>query len=173
MKLTEGAVKALRRGAVKNDLEINAVTDDGTEWEAGQVIYKDDPKLRKAMKSETPEYNPVLQVEERLWLGFWGVVPTIKFVVTDGEDKIVMYASHRTFAIAKSFMRRWGDGGKGKLGVGMRFQLLDYTTQWEKKGRNHDEDEACIMVETVRAEPKPGKPKMQTKMLSFLRKNGG
>ena len=173
MKLTEGAIKALGRGGVKNDQEINAVTDDGTEWEAAQVIWKEDDKMRKAMASETPEYKPVLQVEERIWLGFWGVVPTIKFIVTDGEDRMVMLTSHRTFAIAKSFMRRWGDGSKGKLGVGSRFQLLDYTTTWETKGKNHDKDEACIMVETVKVEPKPKKPKHQTKMLSFLRKNRG
>ena len=153
MQLTSGAIKALIRGAEKGDQEINAVTEDGVEWDAPQIVWEDD-YMRKAM--EQPEYNPVLEVTKREWLGFWSIIPTIRYTVTDSEDKedeMVMFISHRTYKLAKSFMRKWGDG-KGKLGVGSRFRLMDYTTTVEVDNHfvNH-KDTPCIKVESVRCEP--------------------
>ena len=177
MKITKGAIKALKLGAGKGDEDINAVAEDGKEFMAGQVCCEDDEQLREIMDLE--EYQPVLRVTSMDWLGNWGCVPTIRWHVTDrdeeddedGEEEaqeMVMFISHRSFKIAKSFFKKWGDSKKGKLGVGARFVLVDYTTVFEPKNKFHDKDEAVIMVERIRCEPKP---KKQSSMLAWLRRN--
>lgn len=174
MKLTTGAIKALGLGAKKGNEDINAVLEDGAELMAGQVCCEDDQELREMM--DLDEYQPVLRVTRVDWLGFWGCVPTIRWYVTDREEddddkepeEMVMLISHRSFKIARSFFKKWGDPKKGKLGVGARFMLVDYTTVFESKGKFHDKDEPVLMVERVRCEPKP---RRQTSMLAWLRRN--
>ena len=177
MKLTKGAIAALKLGAAKGDGDINAVLADGKELMAGQVCCEDDKEMREMM--DLDEYQPWLRVTRMEWLGFWGCVPTIRWHVTDRdeedddddketEDEMVMFISHRTFDIAKNFFKKWGDTKRGKLGVGKRFMLVDYTTVFEPRNKFHDKDEAVIMVERIRCEPNP---KRQTSMLAWLRRN--
>lgn len=182
MKLTKGAIKALELGAKKGDEDINAVAEDGKELMAGQVCCEDDRQLREIM--DLDEFQPVLRVTRMEWLGNWGCVPTIRWHVTDRDEEddednedndkeqaegdMVMFISHRSFDIAKNFFKKWGDNKKGKLGVGKRFMLVDYTTVFEHKNKFHDKDEPVIMVERIRCEPKP---KIQGSMLAWLRRN--
>ena len=178
MKLTKGAIKALARGAEKGDGDINAIAEDGKELMAGQVCCEDDRQLREIM--DLDEYQPVLRVTKMDWLGNWGCVPTIRWYVTDRDEEddddddeqaggeMVMFISHRSFSIAKNFFKKWGDNKKGKLGVGKRFVLVDYTTVFEPKDKFHDKDEPVIRVERIRCEPKSHR---QSSMLAWLRKN--
>ena len=180
MKLTTGAIRALAKGAKMGNEDINAVDNDGTELMAGQVQCEDDKFMRKLM--DLDEFQPVLRVTKMDWLGNWGgSVPTIRWYVTDRdeedddddyddkrEDDMVMFISHRTFPIAKNFFKKWGDNKRGKLGVGRRFVLLDYTTVFQTKDKFHDKDEPVIMVERIRCEPKA---KIQGNMLNWLRRN--
>ena len=182
MKLTSGAIKALARGAGKGDEDVNAVTEDGKELMAGQVCCEDDEELREMM--DLDEYQPVLRVTKMEWLGFWGCVPTIKWHVTDrdeeddgdddeedggdGDTDMVMFTSHRSFKIAKNFFKKWGDPKRGKLGVGARFMLVDYTTAFEPKDKFHDKDGPVLRVERIRCEPKTHR---QSSMLAWLRRN--
>ena len=125
------------------------------------------------------EYQPVLRVTKMDWLGNWGRVPTIRWYVTDRDEEdddvdeqvggeMVMFISHRTFSIARNFFKKWGDNKTGKLGVGKRFMLVDYTTVFEPKNKFHDKDEPVLLVERIRCEPKP---KIQGSMLAWLRRN--
>ena len=79
-----------------------------------------------------------------------------------------MFISHRTMDIAKDFFKKWGDSKRGKLGVGRRFMLIDYTTVFEHKDKFHDKDGPVIRVERVRCEPRK---KIQGNMLNWLRRN--
>ena len=146
---------------------------------AGQVCCEDDAHLREIM--DLDEYQPVLRVTKIEWLGFWGCVPTIKWHVTDRDEEddededegdaggdMVMFISHRNMKIAKNFFKKWGDPKRGKLGVGARFMLVDYTTVFEPKDKFHDKDEPVLRVERIRCEPKSHR---QTSMLAWLRRN--
>lgn len=178
MKLTSGALRALARGAKIGSEDINAVDDDGTELMAGQVQCEDDKFMRNLM--DLDEFQPVLRVTKMDWLGNWGGLPTIRWYVTDRdeedddddeenrEEDMVMFISHRTFPIANNFFKKWGDSKRGKLGVGRRFVLVDYTTVFQTKDKFHDKDEAVIMVERIRCEPRA---KIQGNMLNWLRRN--
>jgi hypothetical protein len=165
MRLTKGAIEALTQGAWVEDEEVTAVVDGEERW-AGQIVWKDDKATRIGMAHT--EYRPVLRVVKKEWLGNWGIAPTIKFHVTDDEEEgeeMVMIASHRTFDIAKYFAKKWGDN---RLGVGRRFQLVDYTTRVCQAGKLMAEAGPIICAERIRCEPKS---QHQTKLLSFLRKN--
>ena len=138
----------------------------GEERWAGQIVWKDDKALRIGMAHT--ECRPVLQVVKKEWLGNWGIVPTIRYHVTDKEEggqEMIMFTSHRTFDIAKYFAKKWGDN---RLGVGRKFQLVDYTTGISQKSKFMPKTGPVIRVERIRCEPKP---QHQTKLLAFLRKN--
>ena len=167
MILTEGAVNALTAGALTNNFDINAIDKDGKEYYAPQVCCEDDNLVREAMQLE--EFNPVLEVVRTEWHGFSGVVPCIKIYVKDGSfQEILMMASYRTIATAKKFHKQWGPGSTRKLSPGNRFHLLDYMTKMTEICRFSDKIEPVVLVESIRAEPKP---KLQTKLTAFLAKN--
>ena len=170
MKLTSGAVKALIRGARCGNMDINAVMEDGTEKEAGQICCEDDAIIRKAMGLD--EYNPILEVVRSEWLGKWLCpTPVMKFYCTNmqGEDEIcVMVAQRCKFRFAKNLHRKGGPIQTGRLNVGRRFQLVDYTTDVAKKGKFHSKEEPVVRMERIRCEPVS---MMQKKMKEFLKTN--
>ena len=85
MMLTDGAVKSLKRGAMLGTLDINAVTDDGVQHEAGQICSEDDHIMRSAMGHD--EFRPVLEVRRTEWFGRnLGPCPMVKFWCVDLED---------------------------------------------------------------------------------------
>ena len=171
MMLTDGAVKSLKRGAMLGTLDINAVTDDGVQHEAGQICSEDDHIMRSAMGYD--EFRPVLEVRRTEWFGRnLGPCPMVKFWCVDSEDgdeEVCVMASPRLkHKFAKKFYSKGGPFNNGRLKVGRRFQLVDYTTRVVMKDRIHDGKEPIVHVEKIRCAPIR---RTQTKMKSFLSKN--
>ena len=171
MKLTAGSVKALKRGACLGTDDINAVTDDGVRHEAGQICSEDDKIMRGTMGYD--EFRPVLEVRRTEWFGRnLGPCPNIKFWCVDteegGEEICVMASPRMKFKFAKKFYSKTGPFNTGRLKVGRRFQLLDYTTKVVMKDRIHDGREPIVLVEKMRCAPIR---RMQTKLRAFLVSN--
>ena len=70
MKVTEGAVKCLVRGAVHPDPDVNAVGAKGELHEAGQLISEGNEGLRQMLGAD--EFQPVLEVVKTDWHGSMG-----------------------------------------------------------------------------------------------------
>ena len=172
MKLTEGAVKSLKRGALLGTLDINAVTEDGVQHEAGQICSEDDSVMRAVMGYD--EFRPVLEVRRTEWFGKnLGPCPMVKFWCVDseeenGEEVCVMASPRLKHKFAKKFFSKSGPYQTGRLKIGRRFQLVDCTTRVVMRDRVHDGKEPIVHVEKIRCAPIR---RMQTKLRSFLVKN--
>ena len=170
MNLTKGAVKALRRGALTGNDDINAITDDDVKHEAGQICSEDDSIHRRLMGYD--EFQPVLEVKRVEWHGRQLCsYPMVKFFCVDEDDdeEICVMASPRNkHVFAKRIFSKGGVYCRGGLGVGRRFQLLDYSTRVMQKDRVHDGEEPIVHIEKIRCAPVP---RRQTKMMSFLSAN--
>ena len=170
MSLTDGAVRALKRGANCGSDDFNAIMDNGDKREAGQVCMEDDDEMRRRMGFD--EFQPVLEVKRTVWLGRWlRPHPVIKYYCSDGgdDDICVMASPRKNFLFAKKFYSKSGPHQKGQMNVGRRFKLLDYTTGLEPRdGKFHDVDEEVVHVEKIRSMPRA---KRQSKILKFLASN--
>lgn len=168
MQLTKGAISALLAGALTENLDVNAVDADGKEYHAPQICCEDDKQIRAAIELE--EYNPVLEVVSTTWYGCCSMgLPVIEIMVKDANgDEMLMMATNRNRKITKAFLKRWGNKNGRKLNPGVRFKLLDYTTKVRQISQFNKEEAPIIFVESIRVEPKP---KIQSKMTSWLAKN--
>jgi hypothetical protein len=150
MIITPGSVSMLTAGAQCGSLDVNAVREDGKQFFSGLLQCEDDANLRKRL--DIDEYQPVVQIFSRTWHGSYGRFPNIKFVVTDGTDKMSMRVSYRCSEFAKRFFSKTGPFHSGRLNVGKKIKLIDYTCDLhhEKGGISCP----TIYVENLRAEPK-------------------
>ena len=174
MELTEGAVEALEKGARVGGENVNAIgIDDETGEEvrfvAGQIEAEKHGVPRKWVN---PEFQPVLEVKRIEWFGRnLCSYPMIKFWCTDAGDRdeiCVMASPRKGHVFARQIFSKRGIYKQGKLGVGRRFQLLDFTTIVVPKDRVHCGEKAVVHIEKIKCEPKP---KRQTKMVGFLASN--
>ena len=167
MQITTGAVNALIAGAWSLNEDVNAIDANGHEYFAGQVLAEDDADMRTRLRPD--EYQPVLEVVRTEWLGWGGIIPVIKIYVTDNSgQELLMMISHRKKGNAKKFFKRWGAGNTSKLAPGSRFKILDCTTAMTEVNVHHKEEVPIVLVEAIRATPKP---KLQSKLVNFLFKN--
>ena len=104
MIVTPGSISMLIAGAKIADLDVTAVREDGKQFFAGLLQCEDDAKLRKCMAIE--EFQPILQVVSRTWLGSYGRFPNIKFVVTGGSEEMTMRVSYRKTEFPVIFLVR-------------------------------------------------------------------
>jgi hypothetical protein len=146
--LTRGAVTALEKGARTGNVDVNAITEDGKEKLAVQVVLSDDEKKRKEWIAA--EYRPTLRVKQYIWGGVpMGNLPKAEWVVTDGVNEMVMKPNYfrNSRKIARGFFHVKGAFMKKKLMRNCRFQLLDYITGMSPT------KEAIIFVEKVKWMP--------------------
>ena len=150
MIVTNYAVEYLVAGAEMANMDINAVDSTGVEYDAGQVCTEDDHVMRKQLSLN--EYQPTLEVSELTWHGTFFRYPNLTIMVTDGKLQMMLRPSFRKKEFAKVFYAKQGHIYTGRMNVGMRIRLLDYTTSiWmSKDGVTHP----CIFVEKIRPEPK-------------------
>ena len=171
MKLTDGAISSLKRGAHEGTDEVSAVDEQGECYDAGQVCAIADGVVRREMGYN--EYKPNLMVKDVIWAGAVQRDVHMKWwVVTDREDQSTemhMLPTHRTKEANRSFMRKWGASGKNcKLSKGRRFCLVTYTTEVHPGSPMFDAPTPVIRVEGIRVEPKT---KVQRKLSAFFAKN--
>ena len=164
MHLTQGAVKALRKGAQRGP-ECNAVTEDGVCL-APQL----DPNLDEF--EEIIHFQPVLEVKRTEWHGkLLSPCPHVKFFCgdADGDDEIIVMASNREkHKFAKKFFSKNGPFHQGRMKPGRRFKLLQFTTDVAKKDWVNEGGEEIVRLEKIRCEPIKRK---QTKIKNFLAAN--
>ncbi len=125
MKLTEGAIDALLKGAACDILDINSIKDN-TMYYACQFIWEEDDFQH--MRQPFAEYQPVLEVEQLQWLGTQKGIPLIRLVVTDEVQSIEMRPSLSSDYVQRRNFKKLGHLFRGKLNIGKRFTLLEYTT---------------------------------------------
>jgi hypothetical protein len=130
MHLTSDAVGALTKGAEADCLDINAITTTGGEssrkFYACQYIWEEEQFQH--LRQPFPEYQPVLEVQQIHWLGTRRRIPVIRLVVTDGVQSMEMRPSLRSEYVQRRNFKKLGHLFRGKLNVGKRFTLLEYTT---------------------------------------------
>ena len=128
MHLTIGAVAALIDGATSDCLDINAITvaNHNDKFYACQYIWEEEQFQH--LRQPFPEYRPVLEVQKIHWLGTHGGIPIIRLVVTDGLQSMEMRPSLRSEYVKRRNYKKTGHLFRGKLNVGKRFTLLEYTT---------------------------------------------
>ena len=152
MLLTNGAVAALIEDATCDCLDVNAITKN-KEYEkfyACQFIWEEEQFQH--LRQPFPEYQPVLEVQELYWLGTWRGIPVIRLVVTDGLHSMEMRPSLRSDYVQRRNFKKQGHLFRGKLNVGKRFTLLEYTTDVVECG-NTSSAIPTIYFEELRAEP--------------------
>ena len=165
MKLTQGAVGCLARGAAHKDPDVNAVGPNGDLFEAGQMVTEGDADLRRTL--DIDEYRPVLEVVSTNWCGRnftrWNEIGCL---VTDGEETIFMKACYREKKKRKHFLRTWCGGLSPKLVAGRRFTLMDYTTEvrFLKTASGDAVKQPVVFAERLRIAPK--------KKVQFVQQSG-
>jgi len=160
MIVTTHAVEYLISGAQIANNDINAVDSTGVEFDAGQICTEDDHVMRKLIALN--EYQPTLEVKELTWHGTFYRYPNLTIMVTDGLTSMLLRPSFRKSEFSKAFFAKRGALYTGRMNVGTRIKLLDYTTSiWvDREGITHP----CIFVEKIKAEPKrrsSTKPKLR------------
>ena len=116
----------------------------------------------------------MLQVKRTEWFGKnLAPHPMIKFYCVDnndddGEEICLMVSPREKQRFAKQFFSANGGFKKGRMNIGRRFQLLDYTTRVMPRDRIHNGDEEIVHFEKMSWAPVK---RRQTKMLGFLRAN--
>jgi hypothetical protein len=146
MHLTRGSVAALMEGAECDCLDTNAISasGDNEKYYACQFIWEEEQY--RHLRQPFPEYKPVLEVEHIHWLGTRGGIPVIRLVVTDGAQSMEMRPSLRSDYVKRRNFKKSGHLFRGKLNVGKRFTLLEYTTDVV-------DSVPTIFYEDIRAEP--------------------
>jgi hypothetical protein len=150
MIVTPHAVKNLIRGAEACNNDIKAIDKDKVQYDAGQICTKDDQAMRELLVLN--EYKPVLEIWELTWHGTYSKYPTLTIKVTDGVSTMLLRSSYRKPAFHKRFFSKRSPLYSGKMNLGMRIRLMDYSTSiWvDRKGGTYP----CIFVEKMTAEPK-------------------
>lgn len=153
MKLTKGAIEALKRGANSECLDTNAVTVgvEGMSYYACQFVWEEE--CFQHLRQPFPEYRPVLEVEQLYWMGTYRGTPLIRVVVTDGENSMEMRPSLRTDFVRRCNFKSTSPLFRGKLNVGKRFTLWEYTTDY-LTGPSQESNQPTIFYEEIHAEPK-------------------
>ena len=128
MHLSTGAVAALVDGANCDCLDINAITTSGNSQKFYACQYIWEEEQFQHLRQPFPEYQPVLEVEELHWLGSQRGLPIIRLKVTDGVHSMEMRPSLRSEYVQRRNFKKLGHLFRGKLNVGKRFTLLEYTT---------------------------------------------
>ena len=162
MKLTQGAVKALKMGAHSRH-DVNAITC--REHIAGQL----DPSVRPFLQ-EDDEFKPVLEVKRTEWFGKnLRTFPMVKFWCVDeadGEEICVMASPREKGRFAKRFFSKGGPFHNGRMKIGRRFMLIDYTTTVVPKDRVHNGVDEIVHLERMRSIPVPKKQSLLTKWIA-------
>lgn len=150
MIVTPHAVKYLIGGAEAYNNDINAIDGEGVQFYAGQICTEDDQAMRTLLVLN--EYKPVLEICELTWHGTYSKYPTLTIKVTDGVSTMLLRSSYRKPAFDKRFFSKRSPLYSGKMNLGMKIRLMDYSTSiWvDRKGVAHP----CIFVEKLMAEPK-------------------
>ena len=128
MQLTAGAIQALVDGAKSDCLDINAITTNVHVQKSYACHYIWEEEQFQHLRQPFPEFQPVLEVEQIHWLGTRKGIPVIRLVVTDGLQSMEMRPSLRSDYVKKRNFKKLGHLFRGKLNVGKRFTLLEYTT---------------------------------------------
>ena len=146
MQLTRGSVAALMKGAECDCLDTNAISTSGDneKYYACQFIWEEEQYQH--LRQPFPEYQPVLEVVQLHWLGTRGGIPVMRMVVTDGFESMEMRPSLRSAYVQRRNFKKSGHLFRGKLNVGKRFTLLEYTTDVV-------DSVPTVFYEDVRAEP--------------------
>ena len=146
------AIAALIEGANCDCLDINAITKsiEYQKYYACQFIWEEEQFQH--LWQPFPEYKPVLEVQELHWLGTQRGIPVIRLVVTDGLQSMEMRPSLRSDYVQRRNFKRQGHLFRGKLNVGKRFTLLEYTTDVVACGST-SHSIPTIFFEELRAEP--------------------
>jgi hypothetical protein len=112
---------------------------------AVEVILSDDEEHRKEWIKA--EFRPTLCVKQYIWGGVsLGNLPKAEWVVTDGENDMIMKPLHfrNCRKMARGFFHVKGSFMKKKLMRNCRFQLIDYVTGLS------DSKQPIILVEKVK-----------------------
>ena len=150
-------------------MDINAVgkDDKGNEicYYANQFIWEENPGAEHRIDLE--EFQPVLEVRSIVWMGTHRGLPLISITVTDGDQDIQMRISLRNDLVRSRMVSKYGPIFKGRMNVGCRFRLEEYTT-----GLLYCRDEGChipvVYVERVHAEPRSASKKKRTVFCPML-----
>jgi hypothetical protein len=113
-----------------------------------QIIFpKDDQAMRELLVLN--EYKPVLEICTTNVAGAYFKYPT---QVSDGVTTMLLRSSFRKPAFYESFFSKQSPLYSGKMKLGIKIRLVDYTTSiWvDRKGSAH----LCGFVEKMAAEPK-------------------
>ena len=86
------------------------------------------------------------------WLGTRKGIPLIRLVVTDGTQSMEMRPSLRTEYVKRRNFKKLGHLFRGKLNIGKRFTLLEYTTDIIECPVTK-KDVPTIFYEDIRAQP--------------------
>jgi hypothetical protein len=150
MIVTPHAVKNLVRGAEAYNNDINAIDEDDVQYDAGQICTEDDQAMLELLWLN--EYKLVLEIYELTWYGTYSKYPTLTVQVTDGVLTMLLRSSYRKPAFHKRLFSKRSPLYSGKMNLGMRIRLMDYSTSiWvDRKGCAHP----CIFVEQMTAKPK-------------------
>jgi hypothetical protein len=150
MIVTPHAVKNLIRGAEAYNNDSSAKDEDDVQYDAGQICTKDDQAMRELLVLN--EYKPVLEICKLTWHGTYSKYPTLTIKVTDGVSTMLLRSSYQKPAFHKRFFSKWSPLYSGKINLGTRIRLMDYSTSiWvDRKGGAHP----CIFVEKMTAKPK-------------------
>jgi hypothetical protein len=150
MIVTSNAIEYLIRGSEVANEDINAINADCVEFDAGQICTEDDNDMRQLLQLN--EYQPILKISELTWNGTYSKYPNLTIMVTDGITQMMLRPSFRKAQFPKTFYGKKSPLYTGRMNVGRRLKLLDYTTSiWvDKKVIGHP----CIFIEKMRAEPK-------------------
>ena len=150
MLVTTHAVEYLTGGSRVANQDINAVSADGVEFDAGQICTEDNDDMRKLLQLN--EYQPILEISELTWNGTFFKYPNLTIMVTDGVSQMMLRPSFRRPQFAKRFYGKRSPLYTGRMNVGRKIKLLDYSTSiWmDQKGFEHP----CIYIEKIRIEPK-------------------
>jgi hypothetical protein len=152
MKLSEGAIECLSLGARSDCLDTNAITPGNKQstYYACQFIWEEEQFL--PLRQPLPEFQPILEVKHIHWLGTQRGVPLIRLVVTDGIHCMEMRPSLRTEYVQRRNFKKNGHLFRGKLNIGKRFTLLEYTTDVTVCPKSN-KITPTIFFEEIRAEP--------------------
>ena len=152
----------LTKGARSGCLDCNAIGTSkfGNEemFYANQFVWEED--CMKEMRVDLPSFKPILEVNSITWHGSYRGTPLISITATDGSWEIEMRVSLRTQYVKKRMLSNSGPIFKGRLNVGCRFRLEEYTTGTINKGTV-----PVVFVEKIHSEPRSKKQKKYDRFL--------
>jgi hypothetical protein len=139
----------LINGAESYNNDINAIDKEGVQFDAGQICTKDDQVMRALLALN--EYNPVLEISQLTWHGTYFQYPTLTIMVSDDVSRMMLRSSFRRPAFSKRFYSKRSPLYTGKMNLGQKIKLMDYTTSiWvDRNGITHP----CMFVKKMIAKP--------------------